>query len=345
MLVSFIIPAYNASETISRCLNSIYSVDLGKDDFEIIVIDDCSTDSTIEIVKEYAKNHGGLTLLCQSENRRQGTARNRGVSVAKGEYICFVDSDDLVAEGIVTAICMAKECQTDMLAFHYANSDEHGRITSGKEHLNFLQDQVFYGIEMQNAYPYWCSAPWGYIYSREFVNRVNYPFAEGVPYEDSDFVVVHLFYAKRMAYSPELGYIACYREGSTTHNCSYLNVADYLFLGLRMLHFYETIDRDLHDNSDSVSAAIRQFAEGILEGACWNVAKSLKQLIRLDNWKEIAAFYDRVDAHLSRRELLNDKRLRTYYWNAWTSLCLKYQYLATILSVLFRYFTIHKVPR
>ena len=250
-----------------------------------------------------------------------------------------------MTEGIISALRLAKEYQTDMLAFHHAKSDEQGQITNEKEHLSFTQGKFFSGIEMQNTHPYWCSAPWGYIYSREFINRVNYPFAEGVLYEDSDFVVVHLFYAKRMAYSSELGYIAYYREGSTTHNCSYKNVADYLFLGSRMLHFYEVIEQDIHDNSDGVSAALGQFAEGILEGACWNVAKSLKRLYRLDNRKEIVAFYDRVDARLNRHELLNDKRLRTYYWNVWTYMCLKHQNIATIQAVLFKYLVALKVPR
>ena len=94
MLCSFIIPAYNASSTIVRCLDSIYTLGLAEQDFEVVCIDDCSTDNTIEVIEHYAKKHSNITLLRQARNHRQGAARNRGVSIAKGEYIVFVDSYD-----------------------------------------------------------------------------------------------------------------------------------------------------------------------------------------------------------------------------------------------------------
>ena len=85
MLVSFIIPAYNAADTIVRCLESIYGLSLKRDEFEVIVIDDCSTDNTCEIVSKYQSQHPNITLLKQPKNNRQGAARNRGVKVAEGE--------------------------------------------------------------------------------------------------------------------------------------------------------------------------------------------------------------------------------------------------------------------
>ena len=77
MRISFIIPAYNASGTIVRCLDSIYVLPIDESDYEVIVIDDCSTDNTVEIVKQFAVKHSNLVLLQQVENHRQGTARNR----------------------------------------------------------------------------------------------------------------------------------------------------------------------------------------------------------------------------------------------------------------------------
>ena len=55
MLISFIIPAYNASKTILRCLNSIYSLPLQEDEFEVLAVDDCSADNTVELLKEFQK--------------------------------------------------------------------------------------------------------------------------------------------------------------------------------------------------------------------------------------------------------------------------------------------------
>lgn len=330
MLVSFIIPAYNAADTIVRCLESIHNLTLGKEDYEIIVIDDCSTDETVSIIGNWKLEIGDckLEILQQPENHRQGAARNRGVKVAKGEYICFVDADDAVMEGIVNAIRLAKEMKADMVALHYGNANESGEITSEAQKLLFAEGISFTGIEMQNKHPYWCSAPWGYIYSKDFLQGVNYPFVEKVLYEDSDFVAVHLYHAKRMIYSQELGYKAYYREGSTTHHTSYKNVADYLLLGVRMNRFYKSI---VNSEELIVNSEKQKFAEGILEGACWNVQKSCKRMIKLGSIEEVRAYYERIDAIVNRDDLCADKQLQRYYWNAWTSICIKHKRITMLL--------------
>ncbi len=328
MLVSFIIPAYNAADTIVRCLESIRNLALDEEDYEIIVIDDCSTDETVSIIEDWRLRIENLYLLKQPENHRQGAARNRGVKVAKGEYICFLDADDAVMEGVVNAIRMAKEKKADMVALHYALCNEHGSITSEAQKLSFAEGVSFSGIEMQNKHPYWCSAPWGYIYSKDFLQRVNYPFVENVLFEDSDFVAVHLYHAKRMAYSLELGYKAYYREGSTTRHTSYKNVADYLLLGVRMNRFYKSIVKSEELIKDSEK---KKFAEGILEGACWNVQKSCKRMIKLGSVEEARAYYERIDAYTSWSDIRSDVLYQKYYWNAWTSLCIRHRKIATII--------------
>ena len=331
MLVSFIIPSYNSAQTIRRCLDSIYALTLKQEEFEVIFVDDCSTDDTCVIVAKYQALYNNLVLLRQPKNNRQGAARNRGVSIAKGEYICFVDSDDAVTEGIVTAIRSAKENSTDMAAFHYVFVNENEQHTKEAVRLDFNEGQLFSGIDMQNAHPYWCSGPVAYVYNRAFLEQVNYPFVEGMLYEDSDFVAVHLYYAKRMTYVSELGYIAYHRSGSTTHSMTYKNVADYMLLGTRMLAFYERI------KSEGVEDLMRereQFAEGILEGACWNIERAFHYMPRLLSWKERGACYARIDAHTDRRTLLNNHHLRKYYWRIWTYIGLSMPWLMKTISAL-----------
>ena len=330
MLVSFIIPAYNAADTIVRCLESIYGLSLKPSEFEVIVIDDCSIDETVSIIEDFKFQVSNLTLLKQPKNNRQGAARNRGVSVARGEYICFVDADDAVTEGIVHAIRSAVENKTDMTAYHYAFVNETEGTTKEANRLSFEEGELFSGIEMQNCHPYWCSGPVAYVYNRAFLERANYPFVEGVLFEDSDFVAVHLFHAERMTYFSELGYKAYYREGSTTHHTSYKSVADYLLLGVRMLRFYESIKSE---GVNELTNEREKFAEKILEGACYNVAKSCKRLTRLSRIEDVRAFYDRIDATINRGDLLHDRRIKRYYWNAWTRLCLKHKNVTMSLLV------------
>ena len=339
MLVSFIIPSYNSAHTVKRCLDSIYVLSLKQEEFEVIFIDDCSEDNTCEIVEAYSlllpkgKGVNNLTLLKQPKNNRQGAARNRGVSVAKGEYICFVDSDDAVTEGVVDAIRLAKETQADMVAFHTANVNENGQITKENERLSFQKGQLFSGVEMQNKHSYWFSGPVAYIYSKDFLDKTNYPFREGVLYEDSDFVMVHLYYAQRMAYSPALGYLAYYREGSTTHSVSFKNQSDYLLLGTRMLAFYTIIQQDI-DSGNRTDDGIQEFADGVLEGAIHNVTMSLKRLYKLNSPAEIVRFYRRIDSKVNRHVLYTDPRMYkyTYGWNKIAHLSIRHKYLSIFVN-------------
>lgn len=94
MLFSVIIPCFNAAGTIERSLDSLRLQSFK--DWEVICVDDCSQDNTREIIKTYSKNHGDmkLILLSNEENNGPGVSRNNGITIARGEYLCFLDADD-----------------------------------------------------------------------------------------------------------------------------------------------------------------------------------------------------------------------------------------------------------
>ena len=318
MSASFIIPAYNASKTIFSCLDSIYSLSLKKEEFEVIVIDDCSTDNTVAVVEEYTRSHANLVLLRQKENHRQGAARNRGIAKAKGKYIVFVDSDDETSQGVVEAIRLAEEKDLDMVAMRFAKIGDDGK-TEGEKGLPFNPSKLFSGIEMQTECPFWFTGPVAYVYRRSFLNDVNYPFAEDVLFEDSDFVNVHLFQAKRMSYCDECGYVVHSNANSTTHTISYKHLADYALLGTRMLNFYENLE-------DKAS----KYAKVILEGGSFNIMKAFRKLVRLGSRSEVCAFYDRLDGYYDRKRLLCYSE-PAYCWTRWTRFCLRYRNLAILI--------------
>lgn len=316
MICSFIIPAYNASSTVIRCLNSIYDLGLAEQEFEVICIDDCSKDNTIGVIEQYAKQHTNITLLCQSENHRQGTARNRGVSIAQGDYIVYVDSDDESDKGVLQALHLAEENELDMVAMHYMNVDEHGNITE-KDPITL--DGVFTGVDLQSKHPYWGTAPWSYLYRKSFLEQVNYPFASDVLFEDSDYLTVHLYHVKRMRYSRQCAYRVHYNATSTTHTTTYKHMADYVLLGARTLKFYH-----------SLRNASSNYAKEILEGGSYNIWMSCKRLVKLQSIADVHAFYNRVDAFIDRSALLGYTEPR-YCWTWWTKLCLKHRFIAIFL--------------
>lgn len=92
--ISVIIPVYNVEKYLSKCLDSIINQTFN--DIEIICVDDCSTDNSLQILNDYANKDSRIKVIRLDKNRRQGGARNAGLDVATGKYITFIDSDDYV---------------------------------------------------------------------------------------------------------------------------------------------------------------------------------------------------------------------------------------------------------
>lgn len=92
--VSVIIPIYNTEKYLRKCLDSVCNQTLS--DIEIICVNDCSTDNSLEILEEYASKDNRIKLIDFKENKGAAVARNAGIDEAKGEYIGFVDSDDYI---------------------------------------------------------------------------------------------------------------------------------------------------------------------------------------------------------------------------------------------------------
>ena len=89
---SIIVPVYNVEKEIRKCLDSLKNQTYG--DFEVLCVDDCGNDSSIDIVKEYAQNDSRFKVLTHEHNRGVSAARNTGLDNAIGEFVMFVDSDD-----------------------------------------------------------------------------------------------------------------------------------------------------------------------------------------------------------------------------------------------------------
>ena len=100
--LSIIIPVYNSKTYLKECLNSICQQ--VRQDVEIILINDCSTDGSIKICKKFSEKYNFIRLINLKENRGVAYCRNIGIKIATGEYICFVDSDDKLSEGSINNV-------------------------------------------------------------------------------------------------------------------------------------------------------------------------------------------------------------------------------------------------
>ncbi|AEH62388.1 glycosyltransferase family 2 protein [Zymomonas mobilis] len=185
--ISFIVPAYNVKSYLGKCLTSLQQQSL--DNFEIIVVEDCSTDGTLSKARQYARKDPRIQIICHKENQGLGPARNTGMEYARGKYICFVDSDDWVDPGYGEAFYLeAERTSADMVVgTFYAVFSQGARIVS-----HFVDPAVRYAslpFDAQTC-PAVLSMPtpvWDKCYRREFLKNYNIRFpaliGEDIPFQ------------------------------------------------------------------------------------------------------------------------------------------------------------------
>ncbi|UKI43860.1 MAG: glycosyltransferase [Porphyromonadaceae bacterium] len=150
-----VVPCYNVEDYLCRCLDSLVHQDISESDYEVIAVDDGSTDSTGEICDRYAKEYPQVKVMHQA-NEGVSAARNNGMSMAQGQYLYFVDGDDFVAENCFKALLHIAETNAlDVVMFDFkavnpdtpvptAQSSEvqEVKVITGKE---FLTDNCLHG--------------------------------------------------------------------------------------------------------------------------------------------------------------------------------------------------------
>ena len=118
MLLSIIVPIYNQEKYLSRCLDSIYNQGLREEDFELLLINDGSTDNSLAIMQSYADQHSNVRIISK-DNEELSATRNRGIKEAIGDYIYMPDSDDyLIANGLSYVITNFLNGDIDVLVFY-----------------------------------------------------------------------------------------------------------------------------------------------------------------------------------------------------------------------------------
>lgn len=113
--VSVVIPVYNSSKTLPKCLDSMIAQTY--QDLEIICVNDCSKDNSLDIIKEYQQKDSRVKVINHKENMNAGGARNSGIKAATGTYVCFVDNDDwMVEDAIQVLVDESDNCSIDFVA-------------------------------------------------------------------------------------------------------------------------------------------------------------------------------------------------------------------------------------
>ena len=207
MELSIIIPVYNGAATIGRCLDSIYSQGLNEVEFEVICVDDCSSDpSSVKAIEEYQYKSAppsNLKLIRHTVNKRQGGARNTGIRAALGKWILFIDQDDYFINNSINHL-QKKWKENDNLDFIMVDcviGGKEGVMQEGNySKMNLSQDVMSGPIFLQTQPVPW--SPWCYLYKRDSLLKANVVFAENVRFEDTDFVLKYTARAKLARFCP-----------------------------------------------------------------------------------------------------------------------------------------------
>ena len=202
--VSVVIPIYNVEDYLGECLDSVTNQTLT--DIEIICVNDGSTDRSLEILNEYAARDSRITVIDQ-ENGGHAVATNRGMKLAQGEYLYLMDSDDMVdIHALEETVKVADEKNVDFVIFqainYYMDTDEYKEQEnySMNELADFVGDSVFNWKDIKDYVWSITVTPWSKIYRRDFVEKNNCTFPEGLVFDDNIFFWEVLFSAERITF-------------------------------------------------------------------------------------------------------------------------------------------------
>jgi glycosyltransferase involved in cell wall biosynthesis len=209
--ISLIIPVYNVEQYLEKCLTSCIKQDIPLEEYEIIIINDGAKDNSLSIAERFEKEYKNITVYSQ-ENQGLSAARNKGLSLAKGEYVWFIDSDDWIQNHCLSKILTHIENKDiDVIAMGYIkafdNSKENYSVDYHNKEINngktLLTSDFYTPAQL-------------YIYRKKFLENNSLFFYVGIFHEDSEFTPRMLYYASKIKILEEPIYYFYKRPNSIT---------------------------------------------------------------------------------------------------------------------------------
>lgn len=262
--VSVLMPVYNTREYLEQSINSVLSQSLKE--FELIIINDGSTDDSLNIIKRFAENDKRIKFFSQ-ENKGVSFTRNVCLEYAQGEYIYYMDSDDIL-EGDALDTCYNK-CLSQNLDFVFFDADifhEEGCAPRPISYNRYgiLNDSVFVGIDVlndlldKNAY----NVPvWLHFINLDFIRRNNIIFVPNIIHEDQIFTTQIYIQAQRTCYIPQKLFHRRIRANSIMgKRYSMYNINSYFLVAHHLLLFAKGKDHKVQSTIDKLLTKMMNIA-------------------------------------------------------------------------------------
>lgn len=207
-LISVIVPFWNVDKYIASCLDSI--TEQTYKNLEIICIDDCGTDSSINIVKEYAERDHRIKIVTHKKNKGIGPSRNTGIKHTKGKYTLFIDPDDTISENLIDSMYKSAIKNKSDIVFGnvelvYDSYKVKPRAVDIKKYLAFIPEEPCFTIDNSNFSFYLDKLPcvvWNKLFITSFLKDNNLKFIDiKISHEDEG------FHTKVLANKPKFSYV------------------------------------------------------------------------------------------------------------------------------------------
>lgn len=243
-ILSIIIPLYNCEKYIKQCLDTIFRQEMNESEFEVIVIDDGSKDSGYSLASEYAKRHQNI-LVMKQENQGVACARNNALEKATGDYVTFVDADDMLVSGSLRTLLKIavenkadivksahKEVPEDAVCEDFSSSHDNCSI-----HVMTGEEAIVNITRMKEGY---C---WGYLISRKLITDNNLKFPPKVAFmEDWAFITQAILKSRTFVNADVLLYL--YRRNSSS--CMANVTTEKMLLGCQAIDIVANLTKDTY---------------------------------------------------------------------------------------------------
>ncbi|MGI9546758.1 MAG: glycosyltransferase family 2 protein [Flavobacteriaceae bacterium] len=258
MKLSVLIPMHNASDYIERCLTSIYQQGIQERDFEVIIIDDGSTDNSVELVARFQESHSNVNLF-REKNIGAYATRNKLLELAKGTFIYCMDADDYLAyDNLSKLLNTAFEEELELICFDTKVTSSEDDFRSEIPISPGYRPKISTGMDFIREHPNHRVEIWWYLIQREFLERKELVFDNNQYNADVIFTLKLLIKSNRVGYAP----FSIHRYYQSPN--SLMRHSDPYKKKRLLISFYSMV-KDLNTYVDSVSNTSNGISEDIVE--------------------------------------------------------------------------------
>ena len=227
MKLSIIVPIYNVEQYILECVQSVYRQALTENDFELILVNDGTQDNSFGVIKDIIHQHTNIIVVEQS-NQGLSAARNTGLLYAKGDYILFLDSDDLLIDNTIPSLLALSEKMPDLIVagFKKMNNDEIHNFMAPSQDRIIVEEKSGEELFLRDLNPQQCYV-WRTLYKKEFLDNNNLKFIRDIFFEDVPFTTECYLKARRCVKTSQIFYIYRQRVDSIVSTLNIKKIFDF----------------------------------------------------------------------------------------------------------------------